>query len=132
MTAIGIQETRAFSLLTASSYKQSNFGLPSNPSIRGQTADVLVNGMRRGLTVNGNGMPVNFNSVESANIVKGTASVIYGATSYTGGYADFITKKPFFDKLKGSVASTAGMFEQYRWTLDLGGPVSNELAYRLS
>ncbi len=132
MNVIGIQETRDFSKLTASSYTQTNFGLPSNPSIRGQTADVLINGMRRGLTVNGNGMPVNFNSVESANIVKGTASVIYGATSYTGGYADFITKKPYFDKFKGSVAGTVGMFDQRRWTVDLGGPVSQQLAYRVS
>jgi hypothetical protein len=132
MNVIGIQETRDFSKLTASSYTQTNFGLPSNPSIRGQTADVLVNGMRRGLTVNGNGMPVNFNAVESVNIVKGTASVIYGATSYTGGYADFITKKPFFDKFRGSAAGTVGMYEQYRWTLDFGGPISPTFAYRLS
>lgn len=132
MNVIGIQETRDFSKLTASSYTQTNFGLPSNPSIRGQTADVLVNGMRRGLTVNGNGMPVNFNAVESVNIVKGTASVIYGATSYTGGYADFITKKPSFDKFRGSFAGTVGMYEQYRWTLDAGGPASKTLAYRLS
>lgn len=132
MNVIGIQETRDFSKLTASSYTQTNFGLPSNPSIRGQTADVLVNGMRRGLTVNGNGMPVNFNAVESVNIVKGTASVIYGATSYTGGYADFITKKPSFDKFRGSVAGTIGMYEQYRWTADIGGPASKTLAYRIS
>ncbi len=132
MNVIGIQETRDFSKLTASSYTQTNFGLPSNPSIRGQTADVLVNGMRRGLTVNGNGMPVNFNAVESTNIVKGTASVIFGATSYTGGYADFITKKPSFDRFKGSLSLTAGMYEQLRWTADFGGPVSKQLAYRVS
>lgn len=132
MNIIGIQETRDFSKLTASSYTQTNFGLPSNPSIRGQTADVLVNGMRRGLTVNGNGMPVNFNSVESVNIVKGSASVVFGASSYTGGYADFITKRPYFDKFKGTVSATAGMYDQRRWSLDIGGPVSKELAYRVS
>lgn len=132
MNVIGIQETRDFSKLTASSYTQTNFGLPSNPSIRGQTADVLVNGMRRGLTVNGNGMPVNFNSVESVNIVKGTANVVYGATSYTGGYADFITKKPYFDRTKGSISGTLGMYEQRRWSMDMGGPISKELAYRVS
>ena len=132
MNVIGIQETRDFSKLTASSYTQTNFGLPSNPSIRGQTADVLVNGMRRGLTVNGNGMPVNFNSVESVNIVKGTASVIYGGTSYTGGYADFITKKPFFDQARAWASGTLGMYDQRRWTLDMGGPLSKKTAYRLS
>ncbi len=132
MNVIGIEDVRDFSKLTASSYTQTNFGLPSNPSIRGQSADVLVNGMRRGLTVNGNGMPVNFNAVESVNIVKGTANVIYGATSYAGGYADFITKKPYFDKFRGNVSGTIGSYDVYRWTLDFGGPLSNKLAYRVS
>jgi len=132
MNAIGILEARDFSKLTASSYTQSNFGLPSNPSIRGQIADVMVNGMRRGLTVNGNGMPLNFNAIESVNIVKGTANVLYGATSYAGGYADFVTKKPYFDKFRASATATVGSFDVYRWTLDVGAPVSNELAYRIS
>jgi outer membrane receptor protein involved in Fe transport len=132
MNAIGILETRDFSKLTASSYTQTNFGLPSNPAIRGQTADVLVNGMRRGLTINGNGLPLNFNSVESVNIVKGAANVIYGASSYAGGYADFITKKPYFDKFSGSLSATVGSYNVYRWTADLGGPVSPTFAYRIS
>jgi outer membrane receptor for monomeric catechols len=132
LNAVGVLETRDFSKLTASSYTQTNFGLPSNPAIRGQTADVLVNGMRRGLTINGNGMPLNFNAVESVNIVKGTANVIYGASSYSGGYADFITKKPYFDRFRGSVSGTIGSFDVYRWTTDFGGPVSDKLAYRIS
>ena len=132
LNAIGILETRDFSKLTASSYTQTNFGLPSNPSIRGLTADVLVNGMRRGLTVNGNGMPINFNSIESINIIKGFGNVMYGASSYAGGYADFVTKKPFFDKMHGSFEVTAGSFDVYRWTTDVGGPVNDKLAYRIS
>jgi hypothetical protein len=132
LDAIGVLETRDFSKLTASSYTQTNFGLPSNPSIRGLTADVLVNGMRRGLTVNGNGMPINFNSVESINIVKGTGNVIYGASSYAGGYADFVTKKPYFDGNRGSVEFTAGSYDVYRWTADYGGPLSDKFAYRFS
>jgi outer membrane receptor for ferric coprogen and ferric-rhodotorulic acid len=47
---ISITDVRDFTKLTTSSYTQSNFGAPSNPSIRGQTADVFVNGMRTGLT----------------------------------------------------------------------------------
>lgn len=132
LNTIGILETRDFSKLTASSYTQTNFGLPSNPTIRGQTADVLINGMRKGLTVNGNGMPINFNSVESINIVKGFGNVLYGASSYAGGYADFVTKKPYFDRFHGSVEATVGSYDVYRWTADVGGPVSEKLAYRVS
>jgi outer membrane receptor for monomeric catechols len=132
LNAIGVLETRDFSKLTASSYTQTNFGLPSNPAIRGLTADVLVNGMRRGLTINGNGMPINFNALESVNIVKGTANVIYGASNYSGGYADFITKRPYFDGFRGFASATMGSFDVYRWTTDLGGPISDKLAYRLS
>lgn len=132
LNTIGVLETRDFSKLTASSYTQTNFGLPSNPTIRGQTADVLVNGMRRGLTVNGNGMPINFNSLESINIVKGFGNVLYGASSYAGGYADFITKKPYFDRARGSVEATVGSYDVYRWTADVGGPITDKLAYRAS
>ena len=59
LDAIAIYDVRDFVKLTASSFTKSNFGAPSNPSIRTQTADTFVNGLRRGLTSNGNGLPVN-------------------------------------------------------------------------
>ena len=96
LDAISIRDPRDFTKVTSSAYTQSNFGAPSNPSIRGQTADMLVNGMRRGLTTNGNGLPVNFNAVESVNILKGPPSVAVGTSQYVGGSVDLITKKPFF------------------------------------
>ena len=58
MDTIGIQDVTEFSKLTSSSYTDSNFGAPGNPSIRGQSADLFVNGMRQRVTSNGNGMPV--------------------------------------------------------------------------
>lgn len=96
LDAISIRDPRDFTKVTSSAYTQSNFGAPSNPSIRGQTADMLVNGMRRGLTTNGNGLPVNFNAVESVSILKGPPSVAVGVSQYVGGSVDLITKKPFF------------------------------------
>lgn len=132
LTDISIQDVRDFSKLTASSYTPSNFGAPANPSIRSQTADVFVNGLRRGLTSNGNGLPINFNAVESVSIVKGPPTVIYGASQYVGGYVDLITKRPYFDHFRGVFTATVGMFDQYRWTLDLGGPIDQNKAYRFS
>jgi hypothetical protein len=130
---ISITDVRDFTKLTTSSYTQSNFGAPSNPSIRGQTADVFVNGMRTGLTSNGNGMPIDFNSVESVDIFKGPPTVIYGASNYVGGYINLDTKRPYFDRLQSSVSGTVGMYDQYRWNLDVGGPIIyDKLAFRLS
>ena len=63
LTAISISDVRDFSKLTASSYTRSNFGAPTTPDIRTQIADTFLNGMRIGLSSNGNGLPVNFNSV---------------------------------------------------------------------
>ena len=107
LTAINIQDVRDFSKLTASSYTRSNFGAPTTPDIRTQIADTYSNGMRIGLSSNGNGMPVNFNAVESVNIVKGPATAVYGASQYVGGYADYVTKRPSFDSRKGTVSVTS-------------------------
>ena len=97
LDAINIKDVRDFTKLTSSSYTKTNFGAPSTPNLRGDESDLYVNGMRRGLSTNGNGLPINFNSVESVNIVKGPAGAVYGTTNYIGGYADLITKRPYFD-----------------------------------
>lgn len=132
LTSISIQDVRDFSKLTASSYTRSNFGAPTTPDIRTQIADTFLNGMRIGLSSNGNGMPVNFNSVESVNIVKGPATAVFGASQYIGGYADLITKRPGFDTAKGYVSGTVGSYGTYRWTFDYGAPLTKTTAYRIS
>lgn len=132
LAAISISDVRDFSKLTASSYTRTNFGAPTTPDIRTQIGDMFQNGMRVGLSSNGNGLPINFNSVESINIVKGPATVVYGASQYVGGYADLISKRPFFDKAQGNASVTVGTFDIYRWALDYGGPLSPKSAYRVS
>ena len=133
LDAIAIKDVRDFSKLTSSSYTRTNFGAPTTPNLRGQEADLFVNGMRRGGSVNGNGLPINFNAVESVNIVKGPAGVVYGTTNYLGGYADLITKKPFFDGPHGEVAISVGDFNQYTWNLDYGAPFNEgKTAWRVS
>lgn len=134
LDAISIRDVRDFSKLTSSSYTRSNFGAPTTPDIRSQIADTFVNGMRVGLTSNGNGLPINFNSVESVNIVKGPATAVFGPSQYVGGYIDYITKRPYLDGLHGEVFGEVGMYDQYRWGFDVGGPVtsSKELGLRVS
>lgn len=133
LDAIAIKDVRDFSKLTSSSYTKTNFGSPSTPNLRGQEADLFINGMRRGGSVNGNGMPINFNAVESVNIVKGPAGVVYGTTNYLGGYADLITKKPYFDGPRGEVQFSIGDYDQYTWNFDYGAPFDNgKTAWRMS
>jgi hypothetical protein len=130
---ISVLDVRDFTKLTTSSFTTTNFGAPSNPSIRGQIADVFINGMREGLTSNGNGMPIDFNAFDSVDILKGPPGVVYGASNYVGGYFNFITKQPFFDRLQGSMSATFGSYDQYRWNIDLGGPIiPDKLAFRIS
>ncbi|MGF1483334.1 MAG: TonB-dependent receptor [Opitutales bacterium] len=132
LDAINVRDVRDFAKLTSSSFTQTNFGAPATPSIRGFIADTAVNGIRRGLTSNGNGLPINFNSVESLVILKGANGVLHGGGSYEGGIVDFITKKPYFDRFRGTASFTYGSYEQFEWTLDVGGPISDKLAYRVS
>jgi hypothetical protein len=132
LTAISIQDVRDFTKLTTSSYTRTNFGAPSTPDFRGLIGDMYLNGMRVGLSSNGNGLPINFNSVESVNIVKGPATAVYGTSQYVGGYADMISKQPYFDGSRGSVAVTYGSFNILRWSLDYGAPINDKLAYRIS
>jgi len=132
LSDINISSVLDFTKLTSSSYTTTNFGAPSNPSIRGQTADLFINGVRGRTTSNGNGLPLDFNSVESVNIVKGPATAVQGTSMYVGGFVDLVTKRPYFDGFKGSVSATLGSYGQKEWTIDLGGPLSKDLAYRFS
>jgi catecholate siderophore receptor len=132
MDVIDIQDTTQFSKLTTSSYTDSNFGSPSNPSIRGQSGDVFMNGMRQRIGESGDGMPIDFNDVESVNIIPGPATAVQGASAYVGGFVDMISKQPFFDGTKSSISYTVGSYDTNRWTLDSGGPINPNLAYRFS
>jgi catecholate siderophore receptor len=132
LSDISISSVLDFAKLTSSSYTTTNFGAPSNPSIRGQTADLFINGVRGRTTSNGNGLPLDFNSVESVNIVKGPGTAVQGTSMYVGGFVDLITKRPYFDGFKGSVSGTVGSYGQKEWSVDVGGPLSKEAAYRFS
>jgi len=132
LDAISIRDPRDFTKVTSSAYTQSNFGAPSNPSIRGQTADMLVNGMRRGLTTNGNGLPVNFNAVESVNILKGPPSVAVGASQYVGGSVDLITKKPFFSGAETLMSSNFDSEGLFIVQVDTNHVINDNSAFRIS
>lgn len=132
LSAISIKDVRDFSKLTSSSYTRTNFGAPANPDIRGSYADVFINGLRERATSNGNGLPLDFTSVESVNIVKGPATAVQGASSYVGGFVDLITKRPYFDSKGGSAYVTVGSYSTFRYGSDYNLPVSDTVAMRFS
>ncbi len=132
LSAISIKDVRDFSKLTSSSYTRTNFGAPANPDIRGSAADVFQNGLRERATSNGNGLPLDFTSVESVNIVKGPATAVQGASSYVGGFVDLITKRPYFDSQGGSAYITIGSYSTFRYGGDYNMPVSDTVAMRFS
>ena len=106
MSDISINSVLDFAKLTSSSYTTTNFGAPSNPSIRGQTADLFITGVRGRTTSNGNGLPLDITSVESVNIVNGPGTAVPGTSMYVGGFVDLITKRPYFDGFKGTISAT--------------------------
>ena len=132
LSDIAIASVLDFTKLTSSAYSTTNFGAPANPAIRGLTADIFINGVRGRITSNGNGLPLDFNSVESVNIVKGPATAVQGTSMYVGGFVDLVTKRPYFDATKGSASVTVGSYSQREWTFDQGGPISSTAAYRVS
>lgn len=133
LQTLNIQDPRAFSYLTASSYTDSAFGTPNIPRIRGQFADVFYNGMRSSFTDNGYGVPLDFDAFENISITKGPASVIEGPGPGVGGGADFLTKRPSLTHDSVTVAGTIDTTGHRRLTLDIGGPViPGELGVRFS
>jgi len=89
--------------------------------------------MRIGLTSEGVGAPIDFNAVESVNIVKGPAPAIYGASQNVGGFIDLIAKQPYFDRFHAEIDATFGEYDLNRYTVDFGAPIIPEkLAFRIS
>ncbi len=112
---------------------------PAAPTIRGGVAEIYQNGIQKFNP--GIGFPFQANAYESADIVSGPASVIYGPTQNSAGYVDYTTKQPFFDKNHTTVnlglgtwaSGGQGGYPNFNWQIDNGGPIiKDELAYRIS
>ena len=133
LQTLDLQDPRAFSYLTASSYTDSSYGTPNIPSIRGQPADVFINGMRSSFTEGGYGAPLNFDSIENISIIKGPASVLDGPGPGVGGQADFATKRPSLTHFLASASASVDSVRERRWTLDISDPIiPGELGARIS
>jgi outer membrane receptor protein involved in Fe transport len=133
LETLNIDDPRAFSYLTSSSYTDAAFGTPNIPRVRGQYADLFYNGMRDSLTQNGYGVPVNFDAISNIDITKGPASVVDGPGPGVGGEVDILTKRPNMTRMTETVSATIDSVQNRRLVLDASMPiVPGELAILLS
>ena len=128
-----IQDSEDLIRLVPSAYTYHINGSPGAPLIRGQYADIMINGIRLDLSSNGVGNFLDYNSAESVDVFRGPTTAVYGASIYVGGFINLNTKRAFFDDYHGSLSTTNGMFDQHRWVIDVGGPIIKDtLAWRVS
>ncbi|KXU37990.1 hypothetical protein AXK11_01440, partial [Cephaloticoccus primus] len=87
----GVHEFTAYAPGTAAN---SSYGKLTSPRIRGDNAETFVNGQR--ISYNRFGVFPSFNGVESLDVVRAPGSAIYGSGFMTGGYVNYVTKRPQF------------------------------------
>ncbi|WP_419736005.1 TonB-dependent receptor plug domain-containing protein [Pseudomonas sp. COR18] len=105
------------------------------PQFRGQGSEVFQDGQR----AYGVRHPANFNAYEGADIVAGPSSVTYGSVSGSGGYINYLSKKPDFSTFRTRVSGEVGAWipdgtsrDSSKFSIDNTGPLSDNLAYRVS
>jgi len=118
-------------------YSAAQYGIPAVPFIRGDLGQVYVDGQIG--TYTRNTIPPSFNGVEAMDIVKGPGSAVYGPQGEgAGGYVDLVMKEPYIDSFHGDVELTLSgwtsghSYSNPEVTLDFGGPLSDNFAYRVS
>jgi iron complex outermembrane recepter protein len=118
-------------------YAAADYGIPGVPQIRGDEAQVYVNGQQ--IAYSRNSVPLSFNGVEAMDIVKGPGTAVFGPQGNgPGGYVNFVSKQPYFDHDHYDFSATLGTWSSGhsygnpQYTLDFGGPIDDKLAYRVS
>jgi len=125
-----VQRIEDLSQFVAGAFTAPIFGNAGVPTLRGDLGEAYQNGQRKAF--NRNSFPISFNGVEAVDAVKGAPPALFGFGNATGGYVNFVTKAPFFDRSRTTVRAVVGEWESYRWQVDTGGPLSQKLAYRFS
>ncbi|TKC04726.1 TonB-dependent siderophore receptor [Pedobacter polaris] len=68
-------------------------------------------------------------TLESVEVLKGSAALLYGGVS-GGAVVNMVTKKPKFE-YGGEVSMRVGSYDLYKPIVDLYGPISKKLAFRV-
>lgn len=92
--------------------------------IAGGTGSIFKNG----ISSNTGGFP-EASTLESVEVMKGSSALLYGNTS-AGVVINMVTKKPRFDR-GGEVMMNIGSNALYKPVIDLYGPLSKKIAFRV-
>ncbi|MDY0932033.1 TonB-dependent receptor [Chryseobacterium sp. CFBP8996] len=84
---------------------------------------------KNGSRVNSGAFP-EVSGLERVEVLKGANAMLYGNTA-AGGVINMITKKPRFD-FGGSVSLNAGSWNSYKPTVDIYGPLTKNIAFRVN
>ena len=84
---------------------------------------------KNGARVNSGVFP-EVSGLERVEVLKGGNAMLYGNVA-AGGVVNLITKKPRFE-FGGSVGLSAGSWNTYKPTVDIYGPITNKIAYRVN
>ncbi len=132
-----VHDAMDFGQFSPGVYSSAQYGIPATPQIRGDLAEIYINGQRTNFSRNS--VFPSFNGIEAMDIVKGPGSAVYGPQGEgPGGYVNLVTKAPQFDGPHTSISTTLGYWTSGHsyWnpeaTIDTGGPINNKLAYRVS
>jgi outer membrane receptor protein involved in Fe transport len=132
-----IKNSTDFGQFAPGVYSEALYGIPGVPQIRGDGAQVYVNGQL--IPFSRNSVPLSFNGVEAMDIVKGPGTAVFGPQGDgPGGYVNFVAKQPYFDEYHADISATLGYwasghsYSNPEYTIDIGGPLSDKLAYRVS
>lgn len=87
------------------------------------------NMFKNGFRINSGAMP-EVSSLESVEVLKGSAAILYGNVA-AGGILNMRTKKPKF-AFGGEVSLRTGSFDLYKPSIDIYGPLSKKTAFRVN
>ncbi len=102
---------------TQESFSGRGYGFGSN--------NLFKNGAR----VNSGAMP-EMSSLERVEVLKGSAAILYGNVA-PGGILNMVTKQPKFN-FGGEVSMRTGSYDLYKPAVDVYGPISAKIAYRIN
>jgi len=113
---------------TSSADEITSFIIRGFSSFDSSNSNILRNGLRQSGVLQSQTTP----DIERIEVLKGPASVLYGAAS-PGGTINIVTKQPLRDPFY-AVDATIGNYDFYRGAIDLSGPLndSRTVLYRLN